>query len=155
MLRDRDRRMLLAVVVSPASTAALMFGPILLAHATWFFTETNWRLVSVTTLSLSYVVSYTLGVPIYLYARRRRWQTKFQYMWGAFLMGLGGFPLYLLVLVVITAVVAPARIGELLDILFGVKDAVAVHVVAPIAFGLLSMPIGLTFWTITRPDQFA
>ena len=149
--RDRDRRMWLAVFVAPSMTTLLMFGPTLLVNATQFLTNATTRLVLSAALVASYGLSYTLGIPIYLYARRRGWRTAYQYMGGAFLMGLASFPTFCALIFVYVSLFAPEKIAGFIHILLGldVRDAIGC-----IAVGLLSMPIGWAFWLMTRPDQF-
>jgi hypothetical protein len=141
--------MWLAVLVAPSMTTLLMFGPTLLINATQFLTNATTRLVLSAVLVASYGLSYTFGIPIYLYARRRGWRTAYQYMGGAFLMGLATYPALCAVILIYAAIFAREKFWG------GAYMLLDLNLVGgPIVFGLLSMPIGWAFWLMTRPDQF-
>jgi hypothetical protein len=142
------RRTLLAALIAPLATTLLMLLPQLTGSGQLDLGTQNAKVVALLILGASYALSYTFGVPIYLFARRRYWRTWRAYIGGAFLMGLAAYPTVVLVLLTYAGLFYPEKLLE------EVRLFSNIHVwFAPLWIGLLSTPIGLLFWVIVRPDR--
>jgi hypothetical protein len=133
-------RVLLAMLVAPSATLLFMLGAqfFLRGHLSTATLEHKWIF-----LGASYALSYTVGMPIYLLARRRAWQTAFAYMGGGFLIG-------------VTAILTCLVLLLAWDVFSGnLTNGFALLGLIPfaIAIGFLTTPIGLLFWLIERPDR--
>jgi hypothetical protein len=137
-------RLWFAAVIAPSATALMMLMP----HMAGLLSA-SMRLVLSATLVASYGLSYTIGIPIYLYARRHGWRTAFQYVGGAFLMGFATWPVFCAIMLIYAVFFAPYKLREGVPMLLDMR-----FVGGAIVFGLLAMPIGWLFWLITRPDRF-
>jgi hypothetical protein len=130
------RKTVLAILIAPSAAPLLMLGA-----QSLFAGKLPAPEPALVYLCVSYVFSYTMGVPIYLLARRRRWRTALQYMAGGFLMGLAAT----------LAVAVPAMIWAF----FGAGRPLGtapLGLIIAIPIGVLTTPIGLLFWFMTRPD---
>jgi len=132
------------MLVAPLATPLFMVCAhlIVLGKLTAGVADTKWIF-----LGASYALSYTVGIPIYLLARRRAWRTPFAYMAGGFLIGPA-------------AVLAGLVIVMLLDGFEGRLMAAYPLIGSPLGWlalaipiGLFTTPIGLLFWLIERPDR--
>jgi hypothetical protein len=154
------RRTWLAILVAPSATALVtiifMLVPLLDGHSNLDLTGRGVRLFVLAVLGGSYALSYTLGVPIYWLARRRDWRMASAYMGGAFLMGPAAFPVMVVMGLIWAAILGPDRFWGAVH---AVSDGHGLHgihwALGVVPFGLLTMPIGLLFWLIARPDRSA
>jgi hypothetical protein len=153
------RRMLLAGLVAPSATTlvAIIFLliPRLAGNATQAVTPEGLKLAAealLGILAVSYAVSYTAGIPIYLVLRRRGWRTRGAYMGAAALLGVAGYLEFIVVMLAWAAFLGAERfqIGILLWREHGLLDPH--NFVGAMAIGLIFTPIGLAFWLIARPD---
>ena len=138
----RAHRVMLAMVVAPAATPLFMLGAELLYRGKLSSAAptTGWIV-----MAASYALSYTIGAPIYLLARRRRWRTVVEYMQGGFLIGMVAVTLCTVILLAADAFHGLSPGYSLSTDVWGLLIAVLL--------GPLTVPIGLVFWLIARPDR--
>jgi hypothetical protein len=154
------RKILLASLVAPSATtlAAIiaLLIPRLAGKVSWDVTSEGLALAVEALLGLlgvSYALSYTVGIPIYLVLRRLRWRTRRAYMGGAALMGLAGWLEFIVVMLAWGAVLGPEKFQIGFHMLWKEHGLLDQHNVGgALAIGLIFTPIGLVFWLITRPD---
>jgi hypothetical protein len=152
--------MLLASLVAPSATTlvAIIFLliPRLAGNATLDVTSEGLKLaveVLLGILGVSYALSYTVGIPIYLVLRRRGWRTRGAYMSGAALMGVAGYLEFIVVMLAWAAFLGPERLQIGIHLIWRSHSLLDPHnFVGALAIGLVFTPIGLAFWLITRPD---
>jgi hypothetical protein len=144
-------RTVLAILVAPAAPTLMILVPQLLHHATLDLADQSAKLVVLAVLAASYAVSYTLGIPVYLFARRRHWRTAQQYMGAAFLMGLAAVPVIDTLLLIRIAILRSEAFLPAASELWS-RHALGLTL-GPIAIGCLAAPIGLLFWLIARSDR--
>jgi hypothetical protein len=137
-------RNLIAIALAPSASAIFSLGMHLLGYGRLDWHEID---LSVWVMAVSYLLSYTFGVPFYLLARRRRWRTAGAYIWCAYLMG-------------VAAVATLALLASILALMpagnhhFTVKASTPFLLVGAAAiFGFMSSPIGFVYWLIARPDR--
>jgi hypothetical protein len=154
------RRILLAGLVAPSATTlvAIIFLliPRLAGSDTLEVTPEGLKLAVealLGILAISYALSYTVGIPIYLVLRRRGWRTRGAYMGAAALMGVAGYLEFIVVTLAWAAFLGAERFQIGIHLLWGEHSLLDPHnFVGAMAIGLIFTPIGLAFWLITRPD---
>jgi len=140
----RTQRVLLAMLVAPLATPLFVVCSFLIVRGklTASAVDTKWIF-----LGGAYALSYTVGIPIYLLARRRAWRTALAYMGGGFLIGPAAVMLGLVIILLLDAFMG--RLAAAYPLL---ASPLGLLVLA-IPIGFFTTPIGLLFWLIERPDQ--
>lgn len=130
--------MWLAMLVAPLATLLFVVCAhlIVLGNLTAAVADTKWIF-----LGASYALSYTVGIPIYLLARRRAWRTAVAYMGGGFLIGPVTVLAGLVIVLFLDAFAGRLTAGPLGLLLLAIP------------IGFFTTPIGLLFWFIERPDR--
>jgi hypothetical protein len=145
--RPPARRTWLAILVAPSALMLLLLaGQLIADHGVPRFSAAMLWLAGV-----SYALSYTVGIPIYLLARRLGWRTRAAYVGGGFLIGAAA----VVVLDALELILPPLHPESLTAHAYAPWTHPADLLGGPIAIGLLTMPIGLLFWLIARPDRSA
>jgi len=87
-----QQKTLLAAIIAPSATPLFMLG--LLGHGGLHHIDDDARGLLLLLFAASYVLSYTVGIPIYFYCYRRGWRTANAYTGAAFVMGCAAYPLF-------------------------------------------------------------
>jgi hypothetical protein len=153
----RSYRTLLAILLAPSALAlvatilrvlAILFGDSALKLPDGYD-----GLFLLGLLGVSYAVSYTIGVPIYLLIRRRGWRSRGAYLGGSFIMGFAVLQAAVGIGLIISAFFGADRFWAALGALQNGHLHGLHWLVAPTLVGVVTMPIGLLFWLIARPDR--
>ncbi|HEX6842523.1 MAG TPA: hypothetical protein VF113_13385 [Stellaceae bacterium] len=141
--RPPRHRTLLAILIAPSGTTLLVLVGAWLArlsvadggpHRPHDYSSLLWL------AAISYALSYTAGIPVFLLARRLGWRTWRAHLAAGFLIG----------------VVAVLLLG-MVDLIF--PAATSAHLSpaqllgAAAGIGILTQPIGLLYWLVARPDR--
>jgi hypothetical protein len=146
-------RLWLAILIAPSAPMLLLLLIFLIdptdssdtgkAGVTRYSTET----ILLTLWGMCYTLSYLVGLPLYLLARRLGVRTWPVYTVGAYFMGFAALPVFGIILVLCAVTLPPGESLPAATIALNTFDLPTPFLGLPLA------PIGLLFWLITRPDR--